>query len=233
MLGLVSAHTTRLSVRYRPFPRQPGRTLSRRKDMRLILALLLASTSAFAELAFGVKGGLPLTDFFHAVDNPGATFRSSSTPFILGPTIELHLPFGFGVEFDALYRRFHYNASSNLIDTIVNGKAANAWEFPILVKYRVPGVILRPYLDAGFAFDHWSGVRQVVQIPSALGQTNTNVSGTNKGVVLGAGLELNLHLVRVSPEIRYTRWASTNLADFGGVLRSNQNQAEFLIGLTF
>ncbi len=94
-------------------------------------------------------------------------------------------------------------------------------------------MILRPYLDAGFAFDHWSGVRQVVQIPSSLGQTNTNVSGTNKGAVLGAGLELNLHLVRVSPEIRYTRWASTNLADFGGVLRSNQNQAEFLIGLTF
>jgi hypothetical protein len=59
------------------------------------------------------------------------------------------------------------------------------------------------------------------------------VSGTNKGAVLGAGLEFNLHLVRVSPEIRYTRWGATNLADFGGVLRSNKNQAEVLIGLTF
>ena len=173
-----------------------------------------------------------MTDFFHVVDNPGATFRSSSTPFIVGPTIEVHFPFGFGVEFDALYRKFHYDASSNLVDAVVNGKAANAWEFPILLKYRVPGVIVRPFLDAGFAFDHWSGVSQVIQTPSSL-LTNTNVSGTNKGVVLGAGLEFNLHLIRVSPEIRYTRWGATNLADFGGVLRSNQNQAEVLIGLTF
>ena len=200
--------------------------------MRLVLAGLLVSTSAFAQFAFGVKGGAPLTDFFHVVDNPGATFRSSSTPFIVGPTIEVHFPFGFGVEFDALYRKFHYDASSNLVDAVVNGKAANAWEFPILLKYRVPGVIVRPFLDAGFAFDHWSGVSQVIQTPSSL-LTNTNVSGTNKGVVLGAGLEFNLHLVRVSPEIRYTRWGATNLADFGGVLRSNKNQAEVLIGLTF
>ena len=200
--------------------------------MRLVLAGLLVSTSAFAQFAFGVKGGAPLTDFFHAVDNPGATFRSNSTPFIVGPTIELHFPFGFGVEFDALYRRFHYDGSSNLVDVVVNGKAANAWEFPLLVKYKVPGVILRPFLDAGFAFDHWSGVKQLVQIPSSL-LTKTNVSGTNKGVVLGAGLEFNLHLIRVSPEIRYTRWGATNLADFGGVLRSNQNQAQVLIGLTF
>ena len=200
--------------------------------MRLVLAGLLVSTSAFAQFAIGVKGGAPLTDFFHVVDNPGATFRSSSTPFIVGPTIEVHFPFGFGVEFDALYRKFHYDASSNLVDAVVNGKAANAWEFPILLKYRVPGVIVRPFLDAGFAFDHWSGVSQVIQTPSSL-LTNTNVSGTNKGVVLGAGLEFNLHLVRVSPEIRYTRWGATNLADFGGVLRSNKNQAEVLIGLTF
>lgn len=201
--------------------------------MRLIFAWLLVSTSAFAQFAFGIKGGAPLTDFFHAVDNPQATFRSSSTPFILGPTVELHFPAGFGVEFDALYRRFHYDTTSNLVDVITKGTAANAWEFPLLVKYKVPGVILRPFLDAGFAFDHWSGVKQLIQVPSSLGQTKTNVSGTNKGVVLGAGLELNLRLFRVSPEIRYTRWGAANVGTLADALRSSQNQAEFLIGITF
>ncbi len=201
--------------------------------MKLVLIWLMASTGAFAQLAYGVKGGAPLTDFYHAVDNPGATFRSSATPFILGPTIEVHFPAGFGVEFDALYRRFHYDASSNLVDVIVNGTAANAWEFPLLVKYKTPGVILRPFLDAGFAFDHWSGFKQIVQIPNSLGSTKTNASGINKGVVLGAGVELNLRLVRLSPEIRFTHWGAANLDDLGGVLRSGQNQAEFLIGLTF
>jgi len=194
---------------------------------------LLVSTSAFAQFAFGLKGGAPLTDFFHAVDNSVGTFRTGSTPFILGPTIEMHFPAGFGVEFDALYRRFHYDASSNLVDVVVNGSASNAWEFPILVKYRTPGVIFRPFLNAGFAFDHWSGVRQLIQIPSSLGTTKTNHSGTNAGLVLGAGLELNLHFFRVSPEMRYTRWAGANLGDLGSLLRSNQNQAEVLVGLTF
>jgi hypothetical protein len=201
--------------------------------MRLILSWLLLSTSAFAQFAFGVKGGAPLTDFFHAVDNPQATFRSSATPFILGPTVELHFPAGFGVEFDALYRRFHYDTTSNLVDVIANGTAANAWEFPLLLKYKVPGVILRPFLDAGFAFDHWSGVKQLVQVSGSLGLTKTNVSGTNKGVVLGAGLELNLHLIRVSPEIRYTRWGSANLGTLADVLQAGQNQAEVLVGITF
>ena len=147
--------------------------------MRLILTGLLVSTSAFAQFAFGLKGGAPLTDFFHAVDNFVGTFRTGSTPFILGPTIEMHFPAGFGVEFDALYRRFHYDASSNLVDVVVNGSASNAWEFPILVKYRTPGVIFRPFLNAGFAFDHWSGVRQLIQIPSSLGTTKTILLSTH------------------------------------------------------
>ena len=201
--------------------------------MKLVLAWLLLSTSVFAQFAFGVKGGAALTDFFHAVDNPQATFKSTATNFILGPTVELHFPAGFGVEFDALYRRFHYDTTSNLVDVIANGTAANAWEFPLLVKYRVPGVILRPFLDAGFAFDRWSGVKQLVQVPSTLGMTKTNVSGTNKGVVLGAGVELNLRLIHVSPEIRYTRWGAPNLGALADVLRSGQNQAEVLIGVTF
>ena len=78
---------------------------------------------------------------------------------------------------------------------------------------------------------HWRGVRQLVS--GSLGLTKTEVSGTNKGVVLGAGLEFNLHLIRVSPEIRYTRWGSANLGALTDVLRANQNQAEVLIGITF
>ncbi len=201
--------------------------------MRLVFVWLLLSGSAFAQFAFGVKGGAPLTDFFHAVDNPQATFKSTATNFILGPTVELHFPAGFGVEFDALYRRFHYDTTSNLVDIVANGRAANTWEFPLLAKYKVPGVILRPFLDAGFAFNHWSGVRQLEQVSGALGLAKTDVSGTNKGVVLGAGLELNLHLIRVSPEIRYTRWGASNLGTLADVLRSGQNQAEVLIGITF
>ena len=142
----------------------------------------------------------------------------------------MHLPAGFGIEADALYRHFSYNASATLVDSLVNTKANSAWEFPLLIKYRVPTPVVRPFLDAGFAFDRWSGVKQIT---NAVGLTKSDVSGVNTGVVLGGGLELKLPFIKISPEIRFTRWGAKNISDLGGVLHLNQNQAEFLIGLTF
>jgi opacity protein-like surface antigen len=199
--------------------------------MRLVLLSLMASTGAFAQLSFGVRGGLPLTDFFHAVDNPGATFRSDATQFVLGPTIELHLPWSFGVEFDALYRRFHYKGATNAVDQFFQSTTSNAWEFPLLLKYRTPGEFVRPYLDGGVTFDRWSGVNQVTSLVT--GVTNSNASGVNTGFVVGGGIELHVPLVKISPEVRYTRWGAVNITDLGGALRSNQNQVEILIGVTF
>jgi opacity protein-like surface antigen len=200
--------------------------------MKILLLLVMASSGAFAQLSFGVRGGLPFTDFFQAVSNPGETFESSSTRFILGPTVEFHLPAGFGLEADALYRHFQYNASFNQVDVFVKGTANSAWEFPLLVKYRVPGPFVRPYFDGGVAWDRWSGVKQITQIG---GLTNSNdVSGINTGFVLGAGIELHLPFkIKLSPEVRYTRWGAKNITDLGGALQSNQNQAEFLLGVTF
>ena len=198
--------------------------------MRLLLVWLMASTGAFAQLAFGVRGGVPLTDFYQAVSNPGSTFHSSSSRFILGPTIELHLPAGFGLEADALYRHFNYNATTNLIDVFTNINASNAWEFPLLVKYRTSGLFVRPFLDAGVAFNRWSGFKQITNVA---GLTKTDVSGTNTGFVAGAGIELKVPLIRISPEIRFTRWGASSISDLGGALKSNQNQVEVLVGLTF
>jgi opacity protein-like surface antigen len=199
--------------------------------MRLVLLWLAVTASAFAQLSYGVRGGLPFTNLFDAASNPGETFTSSSTQFIIGPTVELHLPAGFGVEADALYRHFHYSATANLVDELVNSTASNAWEFPLLVKYRTPGNFVRPFLDAGVAFNHWSGFKQIT---SAVGLSSTsNPSGVDTGFVAGAGIELRLPVVRLAPEIRYTRWGAGSITDLGGALSSNQNQVEFLVGVTF
>jgi hypothetical protein len=200
--------------------------------MKLVLLLLLGTTGVFAQLSFGVRGGLPLTNFFEAASNPDETFTSSATRFIIGPTVELRLPAGFGLEADALFRHFQYNGTTNLVDELVRSSASNAWEFPLLVKYRTPGVFVKPFLDGGVAFDHWSGTNQIVAAVTGIG-SSSGTSGTNVGIVLGAGIELHLPLVRLSPEIRYTRWSAANVTDLGATLRSNQNQAEFLVGLTF
>jgi len=52
------------------------------------------------------------------------------------------------------------------------------------------------------------------------------------GFVIGAGIDVHALVIHISPEIRYTRWASPHF-NLNGVINSNQNQAEFLVGITF
>jgi len=199
--------------------------------MKLVLLFLAGTTGVFAQLSFGVRGGVPFTNFFQSVSGPNPTFDSTATRFIIGPTAEVHLPAGLGLEADALFRHFQYDGSTSLIDLGTRSTASNAWEFPLLVKYRTPGEFVRPFLDAGVAFDHWSGTKQLATGTGLSSPSGT--SGSNAGFVVGAGIELHLPLVKLSPEIRYTRWGAASVTDLGGALQSNQNQAEFLVGLTF
>ena len=79
-----------------------------RKNTGLILFLFSCPASAQLFSA-GVKGGVPLTDFFTITvqgQNP------NTSRYIIGPTAELHLPFGLGVEVDALYRHMSYTEGS-------------------------------------------------------------------------------------------------------------------------
>ena len=170
-----------------------------------------------------------MTDFYSLTSDASATLHSG-THFVLGPTVEFHFPAGVGVEFDALYRRLGYKAAGNLVDSVVSTSAPTAWEFPLLLKYRVPGPVVRPFLDAGVAFDRWSGVKQITNLDVV---TKSSQSGGNTGLVLGGGIELHAAVVRISPEIRFTHWGSKDVSGLGGLLRFNQNQAEFLIGITF
>jgi opacity protein-like surface antigen len=142
----------------------------------------------------------------------------------------VRLPAGFGLEVDALYRNFEYTASLSGPEALLQNRANNAWEFPLLVKYRLPGPFVRPYLDAGVAWDRWSGFTQLTSLVSA---TKSDVSGVNTGFVVGAGIELHLPLVKLSPEVRYSRWGAQNLSGPGSLLQTNENRAEFLVGLTF
>jgi len=52
------------------------------------------------------------------------------------------------------------------------------------------------------------------------------------GAVLGGGLDIHFLFLHIEPEIRYTRWTSQHFT-LSNVLNSNQNQAEFLVGLAF
>jgi hypothetical protein len=187
--------------------------------MRSWVILLAAAPLAVAQpFTFGIKGGVPLTDFLSATSSGNLGYFTTTNRYIVGPEAELHLPFGFGVEFDALYRHLNYTNFFNGADILVNtATTSGAWEFPLLAKYRFPGKVVRPYVAAGVAWDTLSGLGQTIT------QTviSTQVTSTSKtsspaelrnntvtGFVAGVGIDIHLLFLHISPEIRYTHWGS-------------------------
>jgi opacity protein-like surface antigen len=215
-----------------------------KSSMRPLLLLFAGAVSAFSgPLSVGIKAGVPLTDFFDTVRSPNYGFNTNTKRYVIGPTVELHLPFGLGVEFDALYRRVNYEGTNSLVDVFVqNRTTGNAWEFPLLVKYRfATAPFVRPYVDAGVAFDTLSGLKQTLTRTPFPGGTTTTTSSSSPqelrhnnatGFVIGAGVDVHF-VIHLMPEVRYTRWGSEHFADVNGALISNRNQAEFLLGITF
>jgi opacity protein-like surface antigen len=180
---------------------------------------------------------VPLNEFLDAAKSQQFAFNSTTDRFIVGPTAELHLPFGLGVEFDILYRRFDYNGSGTLAGVVTSNSATgNAWEFPLLAKYRFPTKVVHPYVDAGVAWDTLSGLKQAITRNSLTTSTSSpaelNTTAT-RGFVMGAGLSVKVLVIHLSPEIRFTRWGAQHFIDANGLLHSNVNQGECLVGITF
>ena len=172
----------------------------------LLIAVLLSAPLSAQLINFGVKGGVPFNDAIQAA----GSFSSNFSRWTVGPVLELNLPKGLGLEFDALYRRTGYSTS--------NVYNSGSIEFPLLVKYKFPGTLARMYLDGGFVFRH-------------IGDIPLLQNADSKGFVFGAGFRYNLGLVKISPEIRYTRWDNEPFQLPN--LKSVRNQTEFLIGITF
>ena len=194
--------------------------------------LILFSTASFAQflgpVSLGVKAGIPITDAFSNTSvSPSQNLYSNSQNYILGPTVELRLPFRTSVEFDALYRPLTFGTSTA---SVVNGSpifsststTRPVWEFPLMFKYHFVSHgsdrFIRPYFEVGPSF------RTTASQLSYL-------SGT--GITTGVGADLKVPLVRLSPEFRYTHWSGDSAHSLAIVPSSRQDQVEFLVGISF
>ena len=187
-------------------------------------------------VSVGLKAGLPLTDSVSPVvgDTTAAAGR-----YLVGPELEARLPHGLSVEFDALYRHFSYANYEALTGTTLTtiGSSGN-WEFPLVAKYRLRGKLVRPYVEAGAAWDVLSGLKNTsTATPCSIGVCQganyppTPFSQRTVGVVVGGGVDLHWKALHIAPEFRFTRWAQQYF-NLSGYLQSGQNQVEFLVGFT-
>lgn len=197
----------------------------------IFATLFLFSTASFAQflgpVSIGVKAGVPITDaFYNTPLSPSQSSYSNSQNYILGPSIELRLPYRVSVEFDALYRPLTFGTSTA---TIVNGTPVlsrtstdlSSWEFPILAKYHFANNehFIKPYVEVGPSFR--TGAQQLSYL-------------SNTGVSAGVGADFKVPLVRLSPEFRYTHWSGDSASTIASApLASRQDQVEFLFGISF
>jgi opacity protein-like surface antigen len=203
---------------------------------RMLCLLLFCAASAFGQVSLGVKAGVPLNDAFATGTVPGISYFSEAKRYTVGPTFELHLPHRVSVEFDALYRSFDYRSLTSSVAGVVSSAwtSNSDWEFPLLLKYRFKGKpLVHPFLDAGAAFNHISGVTRLATAVASFSPTELAHSFTG-GFVVGAGVDIKALVIHIQPELRYTRWGQANFQSaVSGGLSSQQNQIEFLVGINF
>src|SRR6478672_11300929 len=132
--------------------------------MKLSLLLCAAALTAAAQpFSVGVKAGVPINDALETFKGNQAAYVTNTHRYLVGPTVQLNLPFRFSVEVDALYRRlgYEFDQFAGPGSPTTTRTVANSWEFPVLGKYAIFGGPLRPFVDAGANFRHISGVEQI------------------------------------------------------------------------
>ena len=206
--------------------------------MRYFLMLALTCCACVGQsLSIGVTGGGRPTDDVASVATP------ESRRYVVGPMAELSLPLGFAVEFDALYHRHGYRVPFNNVGSSgIESERANSWEFPMLLKYKLPLSKVKPFVEVGLAPRSISGTISVsgVSFDIITGQQTpfsrslkTNWS-SSFGVVTGGGVQFGVGRLRLSPEVRYTHWTSTPINvtfSDGPSFQSTQEQVDVLIGI--
>lgn len=213
--------------------------------MRLLLVFASGCLCFGQSLSMGVKGGIrAMDDITNITGGASGRATSESKRYIVGPMLELGLPLGFGAEFDALYNREGYEASfGDFFGNSFERERANAWQFPLLLKYKLPFPIVKPYVEAGYALGVINGSidGHGVTIDLGTGQQTPYVihTGTNwkpsHGFAAGSGIQVGFGRLRLSPEIRYTHWNSAAISGgFGSSsFQSAQNQLDVLVGISW
>lgn len=217
----------------------------------LFLFILASGPLSCQVLRLGVDGGEPFGNVFlpgrYAGHFGAADYTSKPVKYTLGPSGEFGSA-NLSVEASALYQRFHYSDSGFSVTTNLTTFSAkttgNAWSFPILLKWR-PLRRHPVYFVGGPVMRHLSGLLQVADQTLHFGPADRPTTSSTSspaelrkrwypGLALGGGCNFDFSNIRISPEIRYTRWTA-NVAEDGAnrILQFPPSRLELLIAITY
>jgi hypothetical protein len=207
------------------------------------LVFFASSYSALAQpIAIGVEGGLRTTG------DVNGTVTPESKRYIVGPKLEVRLPWHFSFEFDALYRDVGFTGyAGSVFFSSITRERDTSWEFPMIVRYRLPRAgWLHPFVGVGYAPRtlHGSAVASGQYVNALTGvstyyadnRVSTNYAVT-QGVVASGGVEFGARHALISPEVRFVHWNAAAINDYGGdgsfQWSSPQDELFVLVGIAW
>jgi hypothetical protein len=171
-------------------------------------------------LLVGAVAGFPLTRGFQP--NSDGSAEIERLRYLVGLTAEINLAGKLSVEVDGIYKPL--NGKSDPIYGQAHFSVLT-WQIPVLAKYLWTRPVWTPFIAAGPSF-----------------RLAGNLNGYNPshyGITAGAGMETRTHGMRLSPALRYTRWAADAYRYRlpAGVQfeysRTNANAVELVFGVSF
>lgn len=220
----------------------------------------MSAAAAFAQdaprVAVGVVGGAFLKDLFDSqsrsyyIPGSGQIYTTPSygdareKRYLVGPSVEVRLPYRLSVEFDALYSRLNgelYNPATvgqGLTPVTSYALTANRWEFPLLAKYNIPALShLHPFVGAGPSFsllsqEQYKAAGSTASGAAVVGVSRNDFSGNARnlgtGIAVAGGLSFDFLHVRMTPQVRYTHRERSSF-----ILPTSPDGVQAVVGFTF
>jgi hypothetical protein len=169
-------------------------------------------------LELGVIAGLAVTRGFHSFDGFTAEER---TRYLAGLTTVVYVAHNFWIEADGIYKPLRAGSDSMARFSVLT------WQFPVLARYS--------FARRTFAWRAFAEGGPSLRLAGNLNGYNPS----HYGVTVGGGIERYVRGVRLSPALRYTRWAkdASPFRRRSGVQydypRTNANAVELVLGVSF
>jgi len=215
----------------------------------LLFVLLLFPSSALAQwLSAGVTGGVPLSPqsrqsapgyLLNGVSGPNDLILK---PYTVGGTVQVHLFWKLSTVAEFQYERIHQDFTYSSVKFQLNfgtrgGTSANAWLFPLLLRYDHDRYRLSPFVDLGATLRrvgpfNGSGSQLDISLQPHPVSFHTTPGGNPEiAITAGAGIRTHLSLFDLTSfdltsEVRFLHWT----ADY---FVPAQNQAVLTVGVTF
>lgn len=167
-------------------------------------------------LEIGAVVGYPVTRGFSELASMVRPIKEK-TNYLVGISTQTNLTHRLAIEIDGIYKplRSGEGASDPRRFMVIT------WQFPMLAKYRLTASKWAPVVEGG---------------PSCRLAGNLNgYNPSHYGITVGAGAETRTHGMRLSPAVRYTRWAVDKSPYSGRPTNqgTNQNAVELVFGVSF